>query len=113
MKTSLWFHTADKQPDKSGYYVAYKSYSMGDDSTNTGYYYYNISDNSWFDSSLSQSHYANVYYWTDADPEEWVNNDPPVTQRKKVLKNNPALEIAWKNVEEAIRQYEIVKGLVG
>jgi hypothetical protein len=84
---------------------------MGDDSTNVGYYYYNQSAKGWRDSSSSQAHYANVYYWSDADPEQWVDDDPPVVQRKKGLKVNPALEIAWNNIQEAIRQYEIVKAL--
>jgi hypothetical protein len=110
MKTSIWHHTADRQPDKSGYYLAYKSYSMGDNETDTGYYYYSHGANSWRDSKLSQAHYANVYYWTDADPDAWVDSDPPLTQRK-AAKSNPALEIAWNNVQEAIRQYEIVKAL--
>jgi hypothetical protein len=101
----------DKQPDKSGYYLAFKGMSMGDDSSNAGYYYYSKLANSWSDSSLSSSHYANVYYWSDADPEAWVDSDPPLTQRKKVLKSNPALEIAWNNVLEALRQYEVVKAL--
>jgi len=110
MKTSIWHHNADRQPDKSGYYLAYKSYSMGDNETDTGYYYYNKLANEWRDSKLSQAHYANVYYWTDADPEGWVNSDPPLTQRKAVT-TNPALEIAWNNIQEAIRQYEIIKAL--
>ena len=112
MKTSIWHHTADKQPDKSGYYVAYKSYSMGDDSTNVGYYYYSAGANSWRDSSISSAHYANVYYWSDADPEAWVDADPPVLKRPAaVVATNPALEIAWNNVQQAIRQYEIIKAL--
>lgn len=112
MKTSIWHHTADKQPDKSGYYVAYKSYSMGDDSTNVGYYYYSAGANSWRDSSIHSAHYANVYYWSDADPEAWTNADPPVSKRPKAaVATNPALEIAWNNIQEAIRQYEIVKAL--
>ena len=111
MKTSIWHHTADKQPEKSGYYVAYKSYSIGDDSTNVGYYYYSAGANSWRDSSISQSHWANIYYWTDADPEAWVNADPPVSKRKTKRNDNPALDIAWNNIQEAIRQYEIVKVL--
>jgi hypothetical protein len=110
MKTSIWHHSEDQQPDKSGYYLAYKSYSMGDDSSNAGYYYYNKTSDTWRDSSLNSSYYANVYYWTDADPEAWVNSDPPLTKRK-AAKSNPALEIAWNNVQEAIRQYEIIKAL--
>ena len=111
MKTSIWYHTADRQPDKSGYYLAYKSYSMGDNETDTGYYYYNKPANEWRDSKLSQAYYANVYYWTDADPNGWANSDPPLTKRKKVVDENPALEIAWNNIQEAIRQYEIIKAL--
>jgi hypothetical protein len=111
MKTSIWYHTADRQPDKSGYYLAYKSYSMGDNETDTGYYYYNKLSNEWRDSKLSQAHYANVYYWSDADPEQWANDDVPVTKRKTKRPPNPALEIAWNNVQEALRQYEIVKAL--
>ena len=111
MKTSIWHHTADKQPDKSGYYLAYKSYSIGDDSTNAGYYYYSAGANSWRDSSIHSAHYANVYYWSDADPEQWVNDDVPVSKRKTKRKENPALDIAWNNIQEAIRQYEIVKAL--
>lgn len=111
MKTSIWYHTADKQPDKSGYYVAYKSYSMGDDSTNTGYYYYNKLANEWRDTSLSSSHWANVYYWSDADPEAWVDADPPVSKRKKALDDQLAVKAAWENVQRAIEQYEIIKGL--
>jgi hypothetical protein len=84
---------------------------MGDNETDTGYYYYNKLSNEWRDSKLSQAHYANVYYWTDADPEAWVNSDPPLTKRKKVVDENPALKIAWNNVQEAIRQYEIIKAL--
>jgi hypothetical protein len=30
---------------------------------------------------------------------------------RKAPKSNPALAIAWNNVQEALRQYEIVKAL--
>jgi hypothetical protein len=115
MKISIWHHNADRKPDESGYYLAYKSYSMGDDSTNAGYYYYSKMEGTWRDSSLSSAHYANVYYWTDADPEKWVDEDPPLTKRKAstAAKSNPAVEIAWNNIQEAIRKYELIKALVG
>jgi hypothetical protein len=111
MKTSIWYHTADRQPNKSGYYLAYRSYSMGDDTTDVGYYYWDAKIQSWQKDCWPNSQWANIYYWSDADPESWVDSDPPVTQRKKVLRKNPALEIAWKNVEAALRQYEIVRTL--
>lgn len=111
MKTSIWYHAVDKQPSKSGYYIAFKGMSMGDDSSNTGYYYYNKSAGEWRDSSLSSAYYANVYYWTDADPEAWVDSDPPLTKRKASLDEKPAVKTAWENVQRAIEQYEIIKGL--
>jgi hypothetical protein len=110
MKTSIWYHTADKQPTESGYYIAYKGTQMGDDSCNAGYYYYNKSANEWRDSKISSAFWANVYYWTEADPQAWVDSDPPLARRKE-SKSNPALEIALNNVYEAVRQYEIVKAL--
>lgn len=113
MKTSIWYHTADRQPSKTGHYLAYRSYSMGDDSTDTGYYYYNTSTKGWTDGSSSYAHYANVYYWTDADPDAWVDADPPVTQRKKKKQEvHPALQEAWQNVQEAIERYEVLKALI-
>ena len=112
MKVSFWHHSADKKPDKTGYYLAYKSYSMGGDSTNTGYYYYNKKTNEWRDSSLSNSYSANVYYWSDADPEDWVDKDPPVVHRKKLNQEmHPEEKEALENLQEAIRRYETIRAL--
>jgi hypothetical protein len=118
MKTSIWYHTKDRQPDQSGYYLSYRGWGMGgkaDSDHDHGYLYYHKKTNRWYeDSGEVRAMHPNtciVYYWTDADPCGWVENDPPVVSRVKP-KDNPALEIAWKNVEEAIRQYEIVKSLV-
>ena len=118
MKTSIWYHTKDRQPDKSGYYLTYRGWGMGGpadgDHSNSYLWYYKKTD-SWYEYERDiRSSFPNtciVYYWTDADPAHWVENDPPVVNRVK-SKDNPALEIAWKNVEEAIRQYEIIKRLV-
>lgn len=118
MKTSIWYHTADNQPPKSGYYLTYRGWGMGgkiDGESDYGYLYYHTNTNKWYEysSEVRSMHprTAIVYYWTDATPDEWVNKDPPLINRKKVLRGNSALEIAWKNVESAIRQYEIVKSL--
>lgn len=112
MKTSIWHHTADQQPEKSGYYLAFRGWGIAgkaDSDHDHGYVYYDKKINEWRDYD-SGGNYAIVYYWTDATPDEWVDTDPPVNQRKK-HRDNPALEIAWNNVQEAIRQYEIVKAL--
>ena len=110
MKTSIWYHTADKQPEKSGYYMGFRTVTLADDSCGVDYFYWNKADSEWRTDSTCNSRWANVYYWTHEDPEVWVNLDPPVRYRKNP-KVNPALEIAWNNVQEAIRQFEIVKAL--
>ena len=114
MKTCIWYHTADHQPEQSGYYLAYRGWGLGgkaDGDSDHGYVYYDRRKNEWRDYDTG-GHYAIVYYWTDARPDEWVENDVPVVNRKRA-KTNPALEIAWKNVERAIEQYELIKALAG
>jgi hypothetical protein len=114
MKTCIWYHTADQQPEQSGYYLAYRGWGLGgkaDGDRDHGYAYYDKRKNEWRDYDIS-GHYAIVYYWTDARPDEWVENDVPVVNRKRA-KTNPALENAWKNVERAIEQYKLIKALAG
>lgn len=112
MRTSVWYRTEEKQPDKSGYYLSYRGWGMGgkaDGDHDHGYVYFDKKKNEWRDYD-SGGHYAIVYYWTDATPDEWVEADgPSINIKKKDV--NPAVEIAWKNVQEAIRQYEIVRKL--
>ena len=109
MKTSLWHQTVDRQPDNSGHYLAYKiysGYSLGDDTTDIGYFYYNKSNNNWYDNSLNQAYSIDVYYWSDADPRKWVDSEPLIFGEP-----NPSLELAWNNLQEALKQYEIIKNL--
>lgn len=117
MKTSIWYHTADQQPDKDGYYLTYRGWGMGgkaDGDSDHGYLYYHKKTDNWYEyQGEVRSMYPRtciVYYWSDANPAGWVDNDPPVSHRKKATPN-PALEIAWNNVQEAIRQYDIVRKL--
>jgi hypothetical protein len=97
--------------------MAYRTVSLGDDTCGVDYFYWNKrvglnGQGEWRTDSTCHSRWVNVYYWTDSDPEEWINNDPPVRYRKNP-KHNPALEIAWQKVEQAIAQYELIKRLVG
>ena len=112
MRTSVWYHTADQQPDKSGYYMGFRTITLADDTCGVDYFYWNKEEGQWRTDNTAYHRWVNVYYWTREDPEDWVDSDPPVRNRKK-YKDNPALEIAWKNIQEAVRQYEIIKGLVG
>lgn len=114
MKTSIWYRTEEKQPDSSGYYLSYRGWGIAgkaDGDSDHGYVYYDKKKNQWRDYD-SGGHYAIVYYWTDATPDEWTDNDPPSVNIRAV-KTNPALQIAWTKVQEAIRNYELIKTLSG
>jgi hypothetical protein len=116
MRTSIWYRTEERQPDTSGYYLSYRGWGMGgkaDGDSDHDYLYYDKKKNEWRDYKSDDSHYAIVYYWTDATPDDWVEEDPPsVTLRKLKQTHNVTLEDAWKKVQEAIDQYNVIKELV-
>ena len=115
MRTSIWYRTEERQPPKSGYYLSYRGWGMGgkaDGDHDHGYVYYDKKKNEWRDYESEYSgHYAIVYYWTDATPDEWTDEDPPSIKIKKLKETNPAVQSAWDAVQEAIRQYEFIKKL--
>jgi len=116
MKLGIWHHTAEQQPEESGYYLSYRGWGIGgksDYDSDWGYVYYDKEINSWRDyESTVYGHDAIVYYWTDAKPDGWVNNDNTVVAKhKRKVESNPALEIAWQKVIQAIEQYELIKAL--
>ena len=115
MRTSIWYRTEERQPVKSGYYLSYRGWGMGgkaDGDSDHGYVYYDKKKNEWRDYESEYSgHYAIVYYWTDATPDEWTDEDPPSIRIKALKESNPAVQSAWENVQEAIRQYEFIKKL--
>jgi hypothetical protein len=117
MKTSIWYHTADCNPDRGGYYMAFRTTTLADDTCGVDYFWWNpkgglTGKGEWRTDHTCHSQWANVYYWTPEDPEQWVNNDVPVRNRK-TKQSNPALDIAWQNVERAVEQYELIKALAG
>jgi len=113
MKTCIWYHTAERQPDNSGYYLSFRGWGIAgkaDCDSDYGPVYYDKKLNEWRDYD-SGGHYAIVYYWTDADPERWVDVDIPAAKRTRKSQPNPALDIAWQRVQDAIRNYELIKAL--
>lgn len=120
MRTSIWYRTEEKQPNKSGYYLSYRGFGMGGmndyDSAN-GYMYYDVKQNEWREyESLGSG--AIVYYWTTATPDDWVDADPPSTKiranynPKSNQHTNVTLQAAWADVEEAVKRYETIRALV-
>jgi hypothetical protein len=121
MRTSVWYRTEAKNPDKSGYYLSYRGFGMGgmsDYDHANGYMYYDKKSDAWYDYDDGRDS-AIVYYWTTADPEQWVEDDPPSIRIRKgynpVTRSydgvHPAVEDAWREVEEAIKRYETVRAL--
>lgn len=121
MRTSIWYRTELQQPDKSGFYLTYRGWGMGgmgDGDHDHGYLYYRKKDDKWYEyegawRSSFPDEVSFVYYWTDATPDDWTDQDPPSVQLRKVKQeHNVALEDAWKKVQEAIDQYNMIKELV-
>lgn len=115
MRTSIWFRTEEKQPDKSGYYLSYRGWGIGgkaDGDSDHGYVYYDKKQDEWRDYDTG-GHYAIVYYWTDATPDDWTDSDPPSVQLRKLKQEqNVALESAYKDVLIAIEKYNMLKELL-
>lgn len=107
MKACLWYDVSEKLPPQAGYYLGFKGMSMGDYETGCDYYYWNAKTAEWRDSQMSQSHYANVVYWTDADPGSWYEKYN-MRRRDEVT---AAEKDAWNAVLHAVEQYEMVKAL--
>ena len=117
MRTSIWYRVEEKSPDKSGYYLSYRGWGMGgkaDGDSDHGYVYYDKKRDEWRDyQSISMGHGAIVYYWTDAQPDTWTDQDPPSIKIRPGYdpqnSSNVTVQAAWKDVEEAIKKYETVK----
>ncbi len=115
MRVSVWYRTELQQPPKSGYYLSYRGWGIAgkaDDDSDWGYVYYDKRKDQWRDYE-SGGHYAIVYYWTDATPDDWTDQDSSSIQLHKLKEeHNVALDDAWKKVQEAIDQYNMIKELV-
>lgn len=121
MRTSIWFRTEEKQPDKDGLYLTYRGWGMGgkgDGDHDHGYLYYRVKDGRWYEyEGAWRSSFPDVvhfvYYWTDADPVDWVEKEPPSVQLRKLKQeDNVALNAAYKDVLVAIDKYNMMKELL-
>ena len=107
MRTCLWYDMEEKAPPKTGYYLAFKGLSMGDDEQGCDYYYWDARRAEWRDSQISNAYHVNVIYWTEADPGDWYEN----YSIRHTSQMTPAEQDAWNEVQRAIEKYEIVKAL--
>jgi hypothetical protein len=82
--------------------MGFRTITLADDTCGVDYFYWNKSAGEWRTDKTCHSHWANVYYWTEADSMCFF---------KKHIESDSALADAWAQVEKAIEQYEIVKAL--
>ena len=108
MKACVWYDVEEKSPPKTGYYLAFRGMSMGDNTTAVDYFYYNTRAKEWRDGDYSSAHWVNVCYWTEADPADWYDKHRVVQRRNEM---STAEQDAWTAVQHAIEQYEIVRQL--
>lgn len=103
MITSIWYHIEDHRPSKTGYYLAYKKPSLGDDSEGYGVYYWVERDSCWRESSAAHSYGLRVSLWSELpahDPHISATHAPSIAEVD-----------AWRNVEDAISKFNMIKEL--
>jgi hypothetical protein len=108
MKACVWYQVDEKIPPVSGYYLAFKGFSIGDNETDTGYYYWDAKYAEWKDGSLSHSRSARIIWWTDADPARWYDEEYNMRRRDEI---SVAEKDAWTAVERAIEKYNMIRAL--
>lgn len=95
---SVWYSIEEKSPDSSGWYLAYKDISMGDDYTDLKYFYYDKTMDKFFNSPSGS--WENVRFWTDINEEQF---------KYKLL--NTSEKIAADNAIKSIHNYNLITGL--
>lgn len=108
MKACLWYDVDEKLPPKAGYYLAFKGLSIGDNETDTEYYYWDPKRCEWRDyETTTIGGTVRIVYWSDSDPAAWYEKYN-MRRRDEVT---AAEKDAWNQVLHAVEQYEMVKVL--
>lgn len=102
MILSLWYSTKEKQPKETGYYLAVKSYWLGDDSVDVGYYHYHRGRWTTVGNVLD----VKIAFWTDVDIVSHLED----TEDHHIVRS-PAEEKALQAVYDSIEKYRIIKKL--
>jgi hypothetical protein len=103
MITSIWYYIEDHRPTQTGYYLAYKKPSLGDDSEGYGVYYWDNEYTDWRESAAPHSHGMRVSLWAELpahDPHDSTIHAPSVAEVD-----------AWNNVIDAISKFNMIKEL--
>ncbi len=104
MITTIWKHVNDSIPKQTGYYLAYKMATMGDDEEGFGLYYWRNEAREWKFSGALPSYTIQVSLWStlpEHDPDNYQPTIPTVAEID-----------AWKSVQNAIDRYNMIRELV-
>ena len=102
--TTIWYHKGDKLPEHTGYYLAYKTSSLGDNEEGFGLYYWRYNSKQWKRSMAIHSEDIQVSIWSylpEHDPDNYDPKQPTIAEID-----------AWKNVQDAISKYNMIVELV-
>jgi hypothetical protein len=113
MKVSMWYAVEERLPDESGYYLAFRGMSFGDDSTETSYYYFNKHTGNWQKYETNSSHISTeaIRFWTDADPWTWYDKsmeDGAAPRVRKKIAISPTEQVAFEDLQEAIKRFQVI-----
>lgn len=117
MRVSVWYRDEEKRPARSGWYLAHRGFGMGgmgEGGRELGNLYYNAKKNRWqmYDYDDDRYEVSTVYYWTDADTDDWIDEDGPSYKIRDQAENpHPAIQEAWLAVEDALEQYRVISEL--
>jgi hypothetical protein len=104
MITSIWYDSEDKLPEKEGYYLGYKKPTLGDDEEGFGLYYWGTYYRQWRENISTHSPTIFISFWCEPPDIKY-----PMSQ---ILMPTDAEIDAWKNVQDAISKYNMIKNLV-
>lgn len=114
MRVSVWYRDEERRPERSGWYLAHRSFGMGgmaESDRELGYLYYNARKRRWqmYEYDAEQYVVSTVYYWADMNTNEWIDEDGPSVLIADKLKNPPqSVKSAWAAVEQALERYRVL-----
>ena len=106
MEISVWHHGKEQQPHQSGYYLAHREMTMGNDHEEVGYFWWDKDNRQWREYSNRSSTALKISYWCDANTSEW--SEKYYAESKEVTAAEAA---ALEEVVRAVERYRTVRAL--
>ena len=106
MEVSVWHHSKEQQPWETGYYLAHSEMTIGNDSEETGYFWWDKDGREWREYSTKGSIRLKVSYWCDATPSEWSEKYYEESKEITAAEADALAEVA-----RAVERYRTVRAL--